>query len=171
MKLVLCVTVVAFLTILAAAAKAPEPEPKNMEEWALTLDRESVHKAVLIHERDPLGDEAKDIRPILMVHFEPIHYDVCLDQIGFLLETKNKAHEAVFWQVVFGSGDYFEGNPDQQADRFAYMLAGLQSGLRAYENILLKKPKVRLQALDDLVALRDQGRLLEYVKAKPCKKS
>ena len=168
----------ALLTILLCAlvappvtlAKSSESERKRLEAWARSLDEQSIHKAVQEHERDPLGDHAKEFEPVLMIHFELLDYIVCLDQIGFLLDTKNKAHEAVFWQVVFGSGDFVEQHPDQATDKFAYMLAGLESGLRAYENILVQKPKARLDSIDKLVTLRNEGQLLGFVKAKPCDK-
>lgn len=155
---------------VAAPAKSRDDEKAKNEEWARTLDRATVHRAVQRHENDPLGGDAKDLRAILKVHFEPVHYVVCLDQIGFLLNLKDKAYEAVFWQVVFGSGDYFEQGGAHPTDQSTYMLYGLQSGLKAYENILVKRPKIRLKELDDLIALRDAGRLPEYVKSRPCER-
>src|SRR5262245_59608535 len=94
------------------ASKPAEAERKELEAWAKSLDKETVHRAVVDHEQDPLGRDAKKIRPVLVVHFEDIDYVVCLDQVGPLLDTKSEAHEAVFWQVVFGSGDFVEQHPD-----------------------------------------------------------
>ncbi len=144
-----------------------DAERKELEAWARGLDRDAVHKAVLHHEREPLSKEAKtNIRPVLVVHFEPLDYTVCLDQIGSLLDSKKPVDEAVFWQVVFGSGDFFEANPG--ADKIAYMVAGLESGMRAYDNILRENPKNRSESLDKLRALRDKGELVGFVKGKPC---
>jgi hypothetical protein len=150
------------------AGRKKEEERKEVEAWAQSLDRESVHKAVLEHEIEPLGKEALKIRAVLAVHFKRLDYIVCLDQIGSLLDKKNDVREAVFWQVVFGSGDFVEEHPEKARDKFAYLPAGLESGLRAYENALREKPKARVELLDQLLALRDQGRLMEFVKEHPC---
>jgi len=150
------------------AGKPSEAERKQLEAWAQSLDKASVHRAVLDHECDPLGSDAKKIRPVLAVHFESVDYIVCLDQIGSLLDTKNQAHEAVFWQVVFGSGDFVEQHPEQAKDKLAYMQAGLESGLRAYENMLRERPKARLAFLDNLLVMRSEGRLVDFVKEHPC---
>src|SRR5438093_9087184 len=123
------------------AGKQSEAERKELEDWAKSLDKALIHKAVLDHESNPLGRDAKKIRPVLAVHFEAVDYIVCLDQIGPLLDAKNHALEAVFWQIVFGSGDFVEQHPDQAKDKLAYMLAGLESGLRSYEVVLREKPK------------------------------
>lgn len=154
----------------AFAAKPTEAERKELEAWAKSLDKVTIHKAVLDHEGNPLSRGAKKIRPVLAVHFEAVDYIVCLDQIGPLLDTKNEAHEAVFWQVVFGSGDFVEQHPELAKDKFAYMVAGLQSGLRSYENLLRDKPKARHVLLDKLVALQNEGRLVEFVTEHPCDK-
>ena len=168
MKLLFALLLVVSTALPAIAGKRSDAEQKELEAWAQGLDRESVHRAVQDHERDPLGEHARKIRPVLAVHFEPLDYIVCLDQIGPLLDTKKKPHEAVFWQVVFGSGDFVEQYPDRAKDKFAYMVAGLESGLRAYEIILKTQPKARHKLLDDLLPLRDTGRLLEFVQAHPC---
>ena len=150
------------------AGKPSEAERKELEAWAKSLDRDSIHKAVLDHERNPLGSDTRKIRPVLSVHFEAVDYVVCLDQIGPLLDAKNHALEAVFWQIVFGSGDFVEQHPDQAKDKLAYMLAGLESGLRSYEVVLREKPKAHHVLLDKLLSLRKEGRLVDFVNEHPC---
>ena len=167
-KRLAAVVTVCVLLLPAVAGQPSDAEKAQVEEWARSLDRATVHKAVLDHEKDPLSkDSRKKLRPVLVVHFEPVDYIVCLDQIGSLMEDKDVGH-AVMWQVVFGSGDFVEANPDKATDKFAYMLAGLESGLRAYENILAQKPKAKIPLLDNLLALRKEGRLMEFVQEKPC---
>jgi hypothetical protein len=164
--LAILLAVVASLPILA---KPSEAEKKELEAWARSLDRETIHRAVLDHERDPLGEDAKKIRPVLVVHFEPVDYLIC-SEVASLAGSKDAATEAVMWQIVFSSGDWVELNPERRTDIQAYRIAGLESGLRAYENILQRKPKARSQKLDDLLKLRNEGRLAEYVSAHPCSK-
>lgn len=170
MKLAIATLILLSTVCPASAAKPTEAEKKELEVWAKSLDKNSIHKAVLDHERNPLSRQAKKIRPVLSVHFEAVDYIVCLDQIGPLLDTKNEAHEAVFWQVVFGSGDFVEQHPDQAKNKFAYMVAGLESGLRSYVNLLHDEPKARHVLLDKLVSLQHESRLVEFVREHPCDK-
>ena len=169
MRLALVFLILVAVVIPLVHPKESETEKKKVEEWAHSLDKETVHKMVLEHEMNPLAkDVKKNVRPVLAVHFEPLDYSVCLDQIGALLHTKNEVHEAVFWQVVFASGDFVEQYPDRAKEKFAYMRAGLESGLKIYDNLLPKNPKARLELLDKLLVLRNEGRLLEFIREHPC---
>ena len=67
--------------------------------------------------------------------------------------------KALVWQIVFGSGVFLEEHPDRAEDRDAYMLAGLESAVRAYRNARAKDPKKQIQVFEELDALEQQGRL------------
>jgi hypothetical protein len=151
------------------AGESSEKERKELEAWAKSLDKASVHKAVLKLEQEPLGEAAELIRPALAVYFEDLDYEVCLDQLSGLVFTKNKAHLAVFFQVVFASGDFFIQHPEESKDKTTYMLAGLESGLNAYQRVLALKPEERLEFLDQLLKLRTEGRLKEHITSHMCK--
>jgi hypothetical protein len=166
-------TLVALLIALVAPTLLADPQ-KDADREALeaeikSMDIASIHRGVLAHEQDPLGEPAHIARPVLVAYFEDIDYIVCLDQLGFLLDKKGKVREAVFWQSVFGSGDFVLQHPDEATNKYAYMLAGLESALRAYDRILAKKPKARIDRLDNLLALRSEGRLGGYVKDHMCR--
>ena len=47
------------------------------------------------------------------------------------------------------------------------MLAGVEGALRVYEKFLKARPADREAALDAVVALRDRGKLREYVAGRP----
>jgi hypothetical protein len=145
-------------------------ERAELEDQIRALDKDKVHKIVAAVEAEPLGEMAEAMRPALVLFFEPIHYTVCLDQIGFLMEAEPKVLMNVFWQVVFSSGDFVLQHPEESADRLVYMQAGLEGALRVYERILVAKPKARNPKLDELVRLRNDGHLDDYVRANPCDK-
>lgn len=145
-------------------------ERADFEDQIRSLDKDKIHTIVEAVEAEPLGDMADAMRPALIVYFEPIHYDVCLDQIGFLMDAKPKVLMNVFWQVVFSSGDFFLQHPAQSTDRLAYMQAGLEGALRVYERIVVANPKAKNAKLDELVQLRNNGHLADYVRANPCDK-
>jgi len=50
------------------------------------------------------------------------------------------------------------------------MQVGLEGGLRIYEALLPKNPKARLELLDRLLVMRNEERLLDFVKEHPCDK-
>ena len=145
-------------------------ERAKLEAEIRALDKDQIHKMVVAVEADPLSKMAEATRPALVIYFEPIHYTVCLDQIGFLTHKDAMGLQPVFWQVVFSSGDFFLRKPDESKDRLAYMLAGLEGGLRVYERMLAVKPELRNSKLDGLVSLRNGGHLMDYVAANPCDK-
>jgi len=128
-----------------------------------------VHRAVQIHESEPLGEKAELIRPLLIAHFKQVDYLVCGDVIGPLFGSKKDIHEIIAWQIVFGSGDWVEQNPEQANEIDAYTLAGLESGLRSYSLVLEQKPKIRSKRLDELLALYRDGQLQDWVNEHPCR--
>jgi hypothetical protein len=164
-----------FATLFGVLAFSPgvamsKNERAILEDQIRSLDKDQVHKMVEAVEAEPVGGMADAMRPALIIYFEPIHYDVYLDQIGFLMEAEPKLLMHVFWQVVFSSGDFFLQHPEQSTDRLVYMQAGLEGALRVYERILALKPKAKNAKLDELVALRNAGHLADYVRSNPCDK-
>jgi hypothetical protein len=78
--------------------------------------------------------------------------------------------KALIWQIVFGTGVYLEEHPESAQDRDAYMLAGLESSIRAYRNVIAKNPQRKIPKFDELDTLQREGRLPEYVRAHNCEK-
>src|SRR5262245_19540599 len=156
------------LVLVGPAFSISEKERSRVEAEIRALDKDQIHRMVLAVEGDPLSKMAETTRPALIVYFEPIHYTVCLDQIGFLMHDDAKALQPVFWQVVFSSGDFFLQHPEESKNRLSYMLAGLEGGLRVYERMLEAKPELRHSKLDELIKLRNSGSLMDYVASNPC---
>lgn len=135
-----------------------------------SLSPEQLHEMVLQLEQDPLGKDAGAIRAGLLLYFEDVDFIFCLNSTLVALNEskKEKLHDPIWMQAIFGSGDYVTQHPDRIDDQFAYALAGWESALRTYEVIRDQKPKARLEDLDGLVKLRDQGRLPDYVRENLC---
>lgn len=158
------------LLLVSPGFSLSKKERAKLEAEIRALDKDQIHQMVVAVEADPLSKMAETTRPALVVYFEPIHYTVCLDQIGFLANDDARSLQPVFWQVVFSSGDFFLQKPEESKDRLTYMLAGLEGGLRVYERMLAVKPELRNSKLDELVTLRNDGHLMDYVAANPCNK-
>ena len=139
--------------------------------WAKELDKESIRRAALAHEADPLARESRDrLAPILLAHFEDVPYVVCLDQVPGLAD-EGYLGKALLWQMSFASGVYLEQNPGQGENREGYMLAGLESAVRAYRNVRTKNPDMTIAVLEELDRLEQQGGLREHVRAHSCVKT
>ncbi len=134
-------------------------------EDVMGFSREQIHEMVQQHEQNPLSDEAQQNRGILLAHFEPVDYIVCGFILGPLSESENPAHEAIMMQIIFASGDWVEENPENASDIDAYTLAGLESGLRAYEIALKEEPSSQHPVLDNLA----QTGASEFNQEYPCR--
>jgi hypothetical protein len=156
------------LPVMASAEK--QRERPNTDVSADSADKNVIRQAVRDHEADPLSKEARTkLAPMLLAHFEDMPYVVCLDQVPGL-ESEGKFGKALLWQMVFGTGMFIEQNPGRAADREAYMLAGLQSAVRAYRNVRAKDPKKTIALFEELDDMEQHGKLREHVHAHACVK-
>jgi hypothetical protein len=169
MKCVAAVLLV-LISLPAVASPSRERERSNTDVSADSADRNVIRQAVHDHESDPLSKESRTkLAPMLLAHFEDMPYVVCLDQVPGL-EGEGRLGKALLWQMVFGSGMFIEQNPGRASDREAYMLAGLQSAVRAYRNARAKDPKKTIALFEELDGLERQGKLREHVHAHACMK-
>ena len=164
------VAVLALLPSLVLAGQGYEAQGEGDHTWAKSLDKNVIQQAARDYEADPLSRESKTkLAPMLLAHFEDMPFVVCLDQVPGL-EDEGSLGKALLWQMVFGSGVYIEQNPQRAADREAYMLAGLQSAVRAYRNVRTKNPKKAIAVFDELDELERQGKLRDHVRVHSCVK-
>ena len=160
----------ALLSLPVLASPARERERSNTDVSGDSTDKNVIRQAVHDHEADPLSKESRTkLAPMLLAHFEEVPYVICLDQVPGL-EGEGRLGKALLWQMVFGSGMFIEQNPGRAADREAYMLAGLQSAVRAYRNARSKDPKKTIALFEELDDLESQGKLREHVHAHACVK-
>ena len=105
-----------------------------------------------------------------ITHFDEMEpeFELCLNQIGPLMDAKKQAHKNLWFHVAIASGDYLLEHPDAIDDKYSYQLAGLEGAIRSYENMIQQKPKLMHPFMDQLRSLRDQGRLGEHVRSHMC---
>lgn len=155
-----------FLVVAPALAASPLdklPDPKK-----LYKDRAKVHSLVVALEQEPMHSNAQFVRALLLVHYkDDVDYIICGDVLGPL--AQNKKLEPVMFQIVIASGDWVEANPKQAKDIDAYTLAGLESGVRAYRNLLKLDPTVKDDMMEGLAKQFDANTLSDWNKAHPCR--
>ena len=130
-------------------------------------NREQVHALVVALEETPLHQNADLARAMMAAHYKEVDYLICGDVLGPLAKDKRLA--PVLWQIIIASGDWVEGHPDQSKDIDAYTLAGLESGVRAYKNLLALDAKAKNKTMDALVKEYDANTLPDWNKAHPCR--
>jgi len=148
--------------LLAASALDTLPDPDT-----LFAHRDQVHALVVALEEQPTHENSNAVRAMLMDHYKPVDYLICGDVIGPLGENKHDA--PVLLQLIIASGDWVEAHPDQAKDIDAYTLAGLESGVRAYRNLLALDKDARNELMDTLVKAYDANTLSDWNKAHPCR--
>lgn len=136
-----------------------------------TDDKETLIKAAQILESQPLQDKAKDYRGWAMryiIETEDVSVTVCSEMLSSTMDKKNKYGSELLAQYTMGMAAFKLSNPDKAKDDNSAQLAGVESMLKAYENILKEKPKAKFQALDELIAKRDKGELKKFVEDAKC---
>lgn len=154
-----------FLVAFSALSSAWLDDESVLKDVLAT--RESIHQGVLALEQEPLHKNADSVRGLLMAHYKSVDYLICGDVLGPLSRTKTL--EPVMFQIIIASGDWVEANPDRGGDIDAYTLAGLESGVRTYRNLLKAKPRAKHKLMDELLSLYESGELNQWNLAHPCR--
>lgn len=140
---------------------AQERRPATPEERKL-----AVGIATLL-ENDPFNKDAKALRSDLLffiIQAPDIHVHLCSDVLGDSKKIKGDYESILFAQLTFSQAKFVIEHPDQADDRNQEYLAGVEGVLRTYQNIKVKKPKVKLELFEQLLVKQEAGQLGEYVK-------
>ena len=118
-------------------------------------------------ESDPLGKNANAARQwltIFLVEVPDLTVSICSNFLGSYMEQEHARAAEIVTQMAFSAAAFAYEHPDQANDEAAKYLAGIEGALRAYEAIVTAEPKERHAALDALIARRDKGELVAYVR-------
>jgi hypothetical protein len=117
-------------------------------------------------EEDPLAKDAKDQRAWFLDWIEKIPditVNVCFDFFGKLPAPPPGHSKEIMMQMIISSTAFMIEHPDKVKDEQAIALAGLLGSLKAYEAILRQDPSARWQYIDNLIQMREQNKLGDYV--------
>jgi len=134
-------------------------------------DKETLIKAAQILEAQPFQEKAKEFRTWAMryiIETDDVSITVCSQMFSSIMDKKNKNADELLAQYSMGMAAFKLANPDKVKDENSAQLAGMESMIRAYENMIKEKPKTKFQALDDLVTKRDKGELKKFVDEAKC---
>ncbi|MBS1797560.1 MAG: hypothetical protein JSS81_27300 [Acidobacteria bacterium] len=137
-------------------------------------DLQMLVKAARFLEAKPLDKNAKDVRAwavAFLIEAKDVHLLICGGELMEpVLDKKNKYSTELIGQYLIGMGAFKIENADKADDENAAQLAGLESLLKVYEQILAEKPKARHDGMDALLAKRNQNQLRDAVIAAACTK-
>ncbi|HWR16637.1 MAG TPA: hypothetical protein VN577_17560 [Terriglobales bacterium] len=132
-------------------------------------ERDYIAKVRLL-ETDPTSKEAGNARTSLMLFTvlpprREEHRHPCLHPQNPLRGKGNKKHAAdLLIQPQFSEQAFIYEHPDQSNDDLAVTRAGVEGMLRVYEAILKKEAFSHWEYLDDLLKLRDAGKLDDHIR-------
>jgi len=136
-------------------------------------DKETLVKAAILLESQPFQDKAKDFRGWAMryiIETDDVSVTVCSQMLTTVMDKKNKNANELLAQYTMAMAAFKLSNPDKSGDDNAAQLAGMESMLRSYENMIKEKPKTKFLGMDDLLAKRDKGELKKFVEDAQCGK-
>lgn len=124
-------------------------------------------------EADPFSDDAKLLRGLAVryvIETSDVSVVVCGGDItNALLDKKNKNSTELIGQYTIGMAAFKLQNPTNN-DENAAQLAGLESALKAYEAMIVEKPKTKHSGMDELQSKRNSGTLKALVDKADCGK-
>jgi hypothetical protein len=153
--------IVALMVLLSPAAANADRGPSTPEERTKAVD---LAKSL---ESDPLGSEAPAARKWLtqwLIAVPDISVNWCTDLMGPILKTKKNHAEELSIQPLFSAALFVIQTPEKSNDQLAVNVAAVEGTLRAYEVILRAEPTSHLSYMDDLLAKRDKGTLVDHVR-------
>jgi hypothetical protein len=134
-------------------------------------DKETLIKAAQILEAQPFQDKAKDFRTWAMryvIETDDVSITICSQMFSAVMDKKNKYADELLAQYSIGMAAFKLSNSDTAKDENSAQLAGMESMLKAYENMLKEKPKAKFQALDNLISMRNKGELKKFIEDAKC---
>jgi hypothetical protein len=142
----------------------PKPLPATTAE-----ERAWVIAAAADLEANPMGPKAADERThmlFLLMERSDIRVAACTNTVADIPKS-DKDNYPILMQAWYSAASYavqHKGGDTASLDQLVY---GVEGALRVYEKFRAARPEDRDATLDAVLALRDKGKLREYVAARP----
>jgi hypothetical protein len=117
-------------------------------------------------EENPLAKDAGEQRAWVIrwiIEIPDITVDACFDYFGDVPDPPRGHSQEITRQMLISSAAFMIEHPDKAKDEQAVALAGLLGALKAYQAILKQDPQSRWPYVENVVQMRDKGKLDEYV--------
>ncbi len=157
-------TIILTLLIIGLTAQLTFAQDKNQ------TDKENLIKASSFLENNPFDKDAKGIRAWAITYAsetKDVTVIICGGTASPFLDKKVKYGSELLGQYLIAMTAFKLQNPDN-TDENAAQLVGIESALKAYENMIKEKPKGKAKTMDELITKRDNGELKTLVEAANC---
>jgi hypothetical membrane protein len=117
-------------------------------------------------ERDPLDKDAAANRKWLLnwiIEVPDIRFKSCVALLSPGVGNQYRYSAEVNQQIIFSAAAFNLEHPDHLRNDTGAYTAGVEGALRVYEILMKSVPDAKLAFLDDLVAKRDRGELVDHV--------
>jgi hypothetical protein len=158
------------LGFIPCAARSQDHSPQAAPQHAPSTPEERAKAVKIAHEleNDPLAKDAKDQRAWVIqwiVEIPDITVSVCFDYFGDVPKQPRGHSTEITWQMVVSSAAFMIEHPEKAKDEQAVTLFGLEGALKAYQAILKQDSSARWPYVDNLIKMRDERKLDDYVAA------
>jgi hypothetical protein len=96
-----------------------------------------------------------------VIEVSDISVPICSNILGDYFKYKYSSELTA--QLTLAGASFVIQNPGESDNKNAIYLASAESTLKAYEAIIGQKPKAKSKVFDELLAIRDSGKLAETV--------
>ena len=167
-KIVACLFFIAALQVSPTQVSAQQRGPSTPQERARAVQTAKSLQA------DPLAAETQEDREWLvrwLIEIPDISVKLCTTFLGDLGDSKSGYPGAIIATMLASEGAFVIEHPEKAKDTELIYLAGVDGALNGYQAIRKKDASYRVAHLDDLIQMRDQSKLTQYVHAtaKKCK--
>ena len=119
-------------------------------------ERKKMVELITFLENEPLAKEAKERRKevlIWLAQVPDITVKLCADVLGGMNKINGDYSSELITQQAFSEAKFVIENPDKSKDEYSVYLAGVEGILRTYKAIKKEKPKVKIEAFEELLSL------------------
>jgi hypothetical protein len=167
-KIVACLFFIAALQISPMQVSAQQRGPSTPQERARAVQTAKSLQA------DPLAADTQEDREWLvkwLIEVPDISVKLCTTFLSDLGDSKSSYPGAIIATMLASEAAFVIEHPEKAKDTELIYLAGVDGALNGYQVIRKKDASYRTAHLDDLIQMRDQGKLTQYVHAtaKKCK--
>src|SRR2546421_5339309 len=111
-------------------------------------ERKRAVEIATMLENDPLNKNAKSLsRELLLwlIEVPDVSVKICTNVLGDYSKIKGDYSPTIISQLTFSEAKFVIEHPEQAHDDHQVYLAGVEGGLKSYQNIKKAKPKVEME--------------------------
>jgi len=159
-RAVTCVAVILFAGLTGSAQSPTQRQPTSPEKKAEMI------RLIGGLETNPFASEAKNARSqvlLWLTNAPDVTVTICPALLIDIKKFKGDEGAALVGQLAFSEAKFILENPDKAGEPNAVHLAGTQGVIQTYVAMKRDKPKLSIAPMEQLLEIRNQGKLPQHV--------